>query len=48
MGTPVAIRDWVHEKLTFNDKAAHTMKPSTDVLIERAGSTATFNTWPSH
>jgi transglutaminase-like putative cysteine protease len=33
----VAIRDWVHEKVTFNYNAARPTKTSTDVFIERIG-----------
>ena len=33
----VAIRDWVHEKVTFNYNAARPTKTSTDVFIERVG-----------
>jgi transglutaminase-like putative cysteine protease len=32
-----AIRDWVHEKVTFNYNAARPTKTSTDVFIERVG-----------
>jgi transglutaminase-like putative cysteine protease len=33
----VAIRDWVHDKVTFNYNAARPTKTSTDVFIERIG-----------
>jgi transglutaminase-like putative cysteine protease len=33
----IAIRDWVHEKVTFNYNAARPTKTSTDVFIERVG-----------
>jgi transglutaminase-like putative cysteine protease len=33
----IAIRDWVHEKITFNYNAARPTKTSTDVFIERVG-----------
>jgi len=33
----VAIRDWVHDKITFNYNAARPTKTSTDVFIERVG-----------
>jgi transglutaminase-like putative cysteine protease len=33
----IAIRDWVHEKITFNYNAARPTKSSTDVFIERIG-----------
>ena len=33
----VAIRDWVHDKVTFNYNAARPTKTSTDVFIERVG-----------
>jgi transglutaminase-like putative cysteine protease len=33
----VAIRDWVHERVTFNYNAARPTKTSTDVFIERIG-----------
>jgi transglutaminase-like putative cysteine protease len=33
----IAIRDWVHEKVTFNYNAARPTKTSTDVFIERIG-----------
>ena len=33
----VAIRDWVHENVTFNYNAARPTKTSTDVFIERVG-----------
>ena len=33
----VAIRDWVHDKVTFNYNAARPTKASTDVFIERVG-----------
>jgi transglutaminase-like putative cysteine protease len=33
----VAIRDWVHERVTFNYNAARPTKTSTDVFIERVG-----------
>jgi transglutaminase-like putative cysteine protease len=33
----VAIRDWVHEKVTFSYNAARPTKTSTDVFIERIG-----------
>ncbi len=36
-GRAVAIRDWVHEKITFNYNAARPTKTSTDVFIERVG-----------
>lgn len=33
----IAIRDWVHGKITFNYNAARPTKTSTDVFIERVG-----------
>jgi transglutaminase-like putative cysteine protease len=33
----IAIRDWVHDKVTFNYNAARPTKTSTDVFIERVG-----------
>jgi transglutaminase-like putative cysteine protease len=33
----VAIRDWVHDKITFNYNAARPTKTATDVFIERIG-----------
>jgi transglutaminase-like putative cysteine protease len=33
----IAIRDWVHEKVTFSYNAARPTKTSTDVFIERIG-----------
>jgi transglutaminase-like putative cysteine protease len=33
----LAIRDWVHEKVTFNYNSARPTKTSTDVFIERVG-----------
>jgi transglutaminase-like putative cysteine protease len=33
----IAIRDWVHDKITFNYNAARPTKTSTDVFIERFG-----------
>jgi len=33
----IAIRDWVHEQVTFNYNAARPTKTSTDVFIERVG-----------
>jgi transglutaminase-like putative cysteine protease len=33
----VAVRDWVHDKVTFNYNAARPTKTSTDVFIERIG-----------
>jgi transglutaminase-like putative cysteine protease len=33
----IAIRDWVHESVTFNYNAARPTKTSTDVFIERVG-----------
>jgi transglutaminase-like putative cysteine protease len=36
-GTASAIRDWVHEKVTFNYKAARSTKTAMDVFTERIG-----------
>ena len=42
----VAIRDWVHEKVTFNYNAARPTKTSADVFIARIGSAAISITLP--
>ena len=36
-GRAVAIRDWVHQKITFNYNAARPTKTAMDVFIERTG-----------